>query len=155
MLLIRGQAILRASRSWKYGFLEKRRTLATVSSSILREREVPLLPPLSVLDDHLLSTLGTSRSHASLASIIHQYKTQSGDILNISLPYESRPPEQRRPTLTQAHSGLVLVAHCIKDGSENKITLSTGFALEAPSPVRDETLILTCAHTLEEVGYMD
>ncbi|EKM83399.1 hypothetical protein AGABI1DRAFT_123732 [Agaricus bisporus var. burnettii JB137-S8] len=156
MLSIRGQTrpVLkqsRTSRSWRCANLGKWRALATVSPSILHQREPPPPPPLSVLDGHLLSTLDTSRNHASLASIVHQYKMQSGDILNISLPYESRPPEQRRPSLTQAHSGLVLVAHCIKDGSENKISLSTGFALEAPSPVKDETLILTCTHTLEEV----
>jgi hypothetical protein len=45
-----------------------------------------------------------------------------------------------------------LIAHCVSDGPENKITLASGFALDAPSLHQDETLILTCAHTLEEVS---
>lgn len=156
MLSVRSQALLTSnqlvvSRSLRYYLSAKRRAFATVSPSVLCNPEPPS-PCLSALDGNLLSALDTSRNHAPLSSIIHQYITQSGNILGVPLPYESRPTECRRPTLTQVHSGLVLVAHCVKDGSENKITLSSGFALEAPSPAKDETLILTCAHTLEEVG---
>ncbi len=76
----------------------------------------------------------------------------AGKILDVSLPYEPRPPEWRRLKLTSIDSVAVLVAHCVQDGVESKITLSSGFALEVPSLPKDETLILTCAHTLEEVS---
>lgn len=132
----------------------RRKTFATVSPSILAYPEPPPPPPpSSVLDGQLLSALDVSKTHTSLANVVKQYVAYTGNILDVSLPYESRPTETRRPGLTHVNSSTVLIAHCVREGSENKITLSSGFALEAPSPSKDETLILTCAHTLEEVRY--
>ncbi|KXN84791.1 hypothetical protein AN958_12085 [Leucoagaricus sp. SymC.cos] len=130
----------------------RQRLFATVTPGILPSFEPPSPPPpLSLFDGQLLSALDASTDHTPLSKIVKQYVTNTGDVLDVSLPYEPRPSESRRPSLTQAHSGIVLIAHCVRDGSENKITLSSGFALDAPSPSKDETLILTCAHTLEEV----
>ncbi|KAF9451770.1 hypothetical protein P691DRAFT_835546 [Macrolepiota fuliginosa MF-IS2] len=128
------------------------RTFATVSPSILSYPEPSSPPPhLSLLDGQLLSALDASKHHTPLTSIVKQYVMATGNILDVSLPYEPRPPESRRPNLTQTSSSTVLIAHCVRDGLKNKITLSSGFALEAPSPLQDETLIVTCAHTLEEI----
>ncbi|PPQ98962.1 hypothetical protein CVT24_003458, partial [Panaeolus cyanescens] len=50
---------------------------------------------------------------------------------------------------------VVTVAHCLEDEGEHKITISSGFALNAKRPDADddERLILTCAHTLEEIRH--
>jgi hypothetical protein len=49
--------------------------------------------------------------------------------------------------------GIVLVAHVVKDkvSDEHKITLSSGFAVQLPGE-GDGSVIVTCAHTLEEVS---
>lgn len=154
MLCARSRLLPKSPERLKIAFslISRRRALATVSPFILPFHDSPP-PPSSVLDGHLLSALETQNCHASLTSIVEQYLMHSGKILDVSLPYESRPSECRRPRLTPTGSVTVLVAHCVQDGAENKITLSSGFALELPSSPKDETLILTCAHTLEEVSW--
>ncbi|KAJ3571342.1 hypothetical protein NP233_g3811 [Leucocoprinus birnbaumii] len=154
VMLARSSCILLSLRQTATVFtgLARPRGFASVSPGILPTL-VPPPPPLghfSLLDSQLLSRLESSKDHTHLSTIVKQYVTQTGNILGVSLPYESRPRELRRPRFAQAHPGMVLIAHCIRDGIENKIALSSGFALDAPSPSKDETLILTCAHTLEE-----
>ena len=89
----------------------------------------------------------------SLSDIIGHYIDQTGNVLNVSLPYESRPSKQRRVMFEGNISGkeVVTVAHCVRDRDKHKIGLSSGFALNAPAPREGETLIVTCGHTLEEV----
>ncbi|KAF8807182.1 hypothetical protein BYT27DRAFT_6557763 [Phlegmacium glaucopus] len=135
---------------------------ATISSSIIGQR--PLHPsdltqdepstsvPL-LLDSHILqATLCEHKT--SLLDIIKQYIDTSGTVLDVSLPYESRPSENRRPHLTTGADScrnVITVAHCARLGANHKIALSSGFALNVEGRKKGETLIITCAHTLEEV----
>lgn len=137
------------------------RTLATVSPSFIPSTSppeppiafVPPAPQLSSIDKKVLSTLGT-KPQTSLSDIIGHYIDQTGNVLDASLPYESRPSEDRRVAFEDGASSkeLVTIAHCLKHGNEHKIALSSGFALNAPAPREGETLIVTCGHTLEQVG---
>jgi hypothetical protein len=140
------------------------KAFATVSPSIIPHPHPPPiptppkgpdanLPPLSVLDSRILKALAI-QPQTSLSDIIGHYVDQTGNILNVSLPYESRPSEDRRVSFEGNASSkeIITVAHCAKDGDKHKIALSSGFSLNAPAPREGETLIVTCAHTLEEVG---
>ncbi|KDR84751.1 hypothetical protein GALMADRAFT_287378 [Galerina marginata CBS 339.88] len=136
------------------------RRYATVSPSIVWQShlsgpprgdftEVP-----SRLDSHILQATSVG-DHTSLPDIIKQYIETSGSVLEASLPYESRPSETRRPKLENTPdscNNVIIVAHCARFGSEHKVILSSGFALNVQGARADyETLILTCAHTLEEI----
>ncbi|KAJ3508060.1 hypothetical protein NLJ89_g5963 [Agrocybe chaxingu] len=115
-----------------------------------RERSTDCVPPL--VDSHVLRTASKGR-RTTLEEIIKQYVGKAGTVLDISLPYESRPSVTRRPLLKDAHDSckdVITVAHCAQFGREHKITLSSGFALNAEEK-EGETLIVTCAHTLEEI----
>jgi hypothetical protein len=139
------------------------KTYATVSPSIVGQTPQPTreefsesVPP--VLDSLVLQA--ASNCHKTLLlDIIKQYIDTAGTVLNLSLPYESRPSDSRRPSLTNSADScknVITVAHCAQVGSEHKITLSSGFALniEDRSNPKGETLILTCAHTLEEASLL-
>jgi len=135
-------------------------TYATVSSSIVTQRprienqssieSAEVLP--SLVDRQVLLT--ASREHkTTLPEIIQQYVDNAGAVLHVSLPYESRPSADRRPHLENPEDScrnVVTVAHCAQVGSEHKITLASGFALDAKGK-DGEMLIVTCAHTLEQV----
>lgn len=125
------------------------RSYATVSSSIIAQRPHPSTSVPQLLDSYILQ----ADYKTPLLDIIKQYIDTSGTVLDVSLPYESRPSESRRPRLaTGADScrNVVTVAHCVRLGPEHKITLSSGFALNVEGHKQGETLIVTCAHTLEE-----
>ncbi|PPQ90425.1 hypothetical protein CVT25_014943 [Psilocybe cyanescens] len=142
-------------------FVSRKRCLATVSSSIIAQPPFPeplrkefpeTVPPL--LDYRILQA--TSKpGRTTLTKIIKEYINTSGTVLDLSLPYESRPSESRRPDFanaTDSCKNVVTVAHCAQVGSEHKITLSSGFALNIEdSKSKGETIIITCAHTLEEI----
>lgn len=104
------------------------------------------------IDTQILKALEV-QPQTSLSDIIGHYIDQTGNVLNVSLPYESRPPKDRRVTFEDGISSkeIVTVAHCVKDGERHKITLSSGFVVNAPAPRERETLIVTCGHTLEEI----
>ncbi|KAF9535582.1 hypothetical protein CPB83DRAFT_20674 [Crepidotus variabilis] len=111
-----------------------------------------------LIDETVLQAVTSSRREStSLREIIEQYFACSGTILEVSLPYESRPSEARRTVSTdiavlQCESNVILIAHCAVIGGEDKITLSSGFTLNiAREKVRGEAVIITCAHTLEEI----
>lgn len=141
--------------------LSCRRSYATVLSSIIGQRphssdltkDEPSTSLLPLLDRHILQA-ALCGYKTPLLDIIKQYIDTSGAVLDVSLPYESRPSETRRPQLTTGADScrnVVTVAHCARVGPDHKITLSSGFALNVESRKRGETLIITCAHTLEEV----
>lgn len=137
------------------------RFFATVSPSIIPHPHPPPTPRgpdakaplLSFLDSQILKALAI-QPQTSLSDIIGHYVDQTGNVLNVSLPYESRPSENRRVSFEGNASSkeIITVAHCAKDGDKHKIALSSGFSLNVPAPTEGETLIVTCAHTLEEVG---
>ncbi|KAJ7139881.1 hypothetical protein C8R44DRAFT_765649 [Mycena epipterygia] len=121
------------------------RPYATVSSVLPKRPSTEYIR--SGLDDRLLAALPGG---PSLQSLIHQYIEQSGCVLASSLPYESRPTNHRRPTFENGDL-VAMIAHCVKDRTgKHEVTVSSGFALAAPG-ADDGTLILTCAHTLEEI----
>jgi hypothetical protein len=145
--------------------LDVLRKYATVS--VLPLRAAPPPPPPSppkseapsVLDQHLLSRLASSAPSSSAIDVIslaRQYSERARQIINVSLPYESRPNADRRVNINSAgpDGGMLMIAHCILDEltQEHKIALSSGFALNALAPHTGESLILSCAHTVEEVG---
>ncbi|KAJ4476759.1 hypothetical protein J3R30DRAFT_3658023 [Lentinula aciculospora] len=105
------------------------------------------------LDQRILNAASSSNCR-SLNDLVQNYFRNSGRILDGSLLYESRPSASRkmnREASTANTSDVVLVAHCVQDGDEHKVTVASGFALEAPSHREGESLILSCAHTLEEI----
>ncbi|KAI0085651.1 hypothetical protein BDY19DRAFT_896116 [Irpex rosettiformis] len=112
----------------------------------------PLRPP-SALDALILSELRSS-SGASLPGIVENYNDRAGHVLETSLPYEPRPNATRRVTFNDS-DGVVMVAHAIRHGDEHKVALCTGFALNlnsgGPSGENENTVILSCAHTIEEM----
>jgi hypothetical protein len=78
-------------------------------------------------------------------------------VLDVSLPYESHPSTHKRVGFTDGEdAGVLLIAHWARNGAEHKVTLSSGFALDAPGVGTNECMVLTCAHTLEEArtGYL-
>lgn len=109
----------------------------------------------SVLDALILSEVRRSRG-ASLPSLVLNYEDNSGATLETPLPYESRPAQTRRVSFDNS-DGVVMVAHAMQSGDAHKVTVCTGFALDvslpSTSPDGDhETVVVTCAHTLEEVN---
>lgn len=135
---------------------------ATVSPSILNFGSPP--PPVgpainassnipSLLDRRILAAAASAKS-TTLSDLARSYMSNSGHVLDVSLLYESRPSAGRRVNRESSSVNspdVLLVAHCIQDGGEHKVTVSSGFALEAPAPREGESLIVSCAHTFEEV----
>ncbi|KAJ3801712.1 hypothetical protein GGU11DRAFT_869489 [Lentinula aff. detonsa] len=152
-------------RTFRFTWLLTRpitRQYATVSQSLtdLGGPPVPegaaidLTPSIpSPLDRQILKVASCSES-PSLSELVHSYLSNSRHILNSSLLYESHPSALRkvnRGPSTANSPDVLLIAHCVQDGDEHKITVASGFALEAPSQREGESLILSCAHTLEEI----
>ena len=112
--------------------------------------------PTADLDSHLLAALRWStQKGATLGDLSHEFNINADRILDMSLPYESAPPLSRRVTFdrmgpSKTHHGIVMVGHCMspKDDlslQKPKVKLSSGFVIA-------EGLIVTCAHTFEEVS---
>jgi hypothetical protein len=136
------------------------RAYATVDTATIVAR--PPRPPVPItqepdphrtIDAHVLAALphpGTS----SLPELITQYVESSGRALDFSLPYEPSPPANRRTDFDARpeDSAISVIAHCVSDGDVHKVTLCSGFALHGPGQHEGESLVLTCAHTLEEAS---
>ena len=128
-----------------------RRLMATVANGY------PAHPgPTADLDSHLLAALRLSiQKGSTLGDLSHEFNANAHRILDIPLPYESTPPLSRRLTFDKAgsgktHQGIVMVAHCMspKDDfgpQKSKVKLSSGFVI-------GDGLVVTCAHTFEEVS---
>ncbi|KAF8203304.1 hypothetical protein BJ912DRAFT_943539 [Pholiota molesta] len=118
-----------------------RRCLATVSSLIDAD-----VPPL--LDARVLQA--AARQHQTpISDILKQYVTASGTAC---------PAPERRPHIAdpgESAREVVTVAHVARDGLDHKVTLASGFVLNAMAPrvegQDEEAMVLTCAHTLEEL----
>jgi hypothetical protein len=130
------------------------RTYATISSvspdrQSTEHSRTRAAPPFG-LNARLLASLSASRLEASLRDVVHQYVEQSGCVLTSSLPYESRPSGNRRPTFDNGDQ-VMMITHCVQDATgKHEVTVSSGFGLAAPGEPDKGPLILTCAHTLEE-----
>jgi hypothetical protein len=108
------------------------------------------------LDSHILSALRWSfQKGASLGDLSLEFNANTNRVLDISLPYEPKPPLSRRLTFdksgpSKGHQGIVMVAHCMSSNDDfnrqsAKVRLSSGFVI-------GDGLIVTCAHTFEEVS---
>lgn len=116
-------------------------------SSLTRKRT-------STLDRLILDALSTTPSveRPDLSHLIRQYLNHSGKVLDTQLAYESRPSSLRRISFSDNNSCDVhLIAHVAREGVRNKITLSSGFAVDSSD---GQCILVTCAHTLEEVRRM-
>lgn len=127
------------------------RSMATVASGYPAH-----LGPTADLDSHLLAALRWSAQRgATLGNLSHEFDSNVDRVLDMSLPYESTPPLSRRLTFDKTgsgkpHQGIVMVAHCVspKDDfspQKSKVKVSSGFVI-------GDGLIVTCAHTFEEVS---
>ncbi|KAF8320568.1 uncharacterized protein EI90DRAFT_3080647 [Cantharellus anzutake] len=105
------------------------------------------------LDIRILRALEEHRKYAKPFGkrIIFEYETNACKTLSMYLPYESAPDRSRRPLFDRVHEALVLVAHVLVDGSQHKIAVSSGFAVDVPA--HDSSVVISCAHTLEEIRH--
>ncbi|KZT21694.1 hypothetical protein NEOLEDRAFT_1158121 [Neolentinus lepideus HHB14362 ss-1] len=147
-----GRSVLRTLRSAAY-----LRNYATADSPVALGKAPS--PPKSnntryELDARILNELlrRPSTSRVNLGNLVLEYMERGGNILQTSLPYESRPSSQRKVQLTSAaEDGVAMVAHCVRDGENHKISLSSAFALEGSWKREGESVIVSCAHTMEEI----
>lgn len=104
----------------------------------------------SLLDSMILGALSRLGSSCMpFSRLAEQYVRNSGKVLDAFLPYEPTPTPSRRINFDQYHDAIVVVAHIAVDGSEREISLSSGFAIDVPE--HGGSVIVSCAHTLEEV----
>lgn len=102
---------------------------------------------------------------SSLTKLYAEYRGNAGHVLEHVLPYEAYPPSSRRSDAVHTTprdtvgDGVVLVVHVLQglDGHIEKMSVCSGFAVAAGN--RDQAIssdiIVTCAHTLEEVSLQD
>jgi hypothetical protein len=130
------------------------RPYATVKSPLILAKPPILPPPTSAprpLDRFILDSLARTPSagRTALPQLIQQYLDRSGNVLDAQLPYEPRPCPSRRISFSVDNGGDVhLIAHVARENDRNKVTVSSGFALETSNGL---PILVTCAHTLEEV----
>ncbi len=116
----------------------------------------PMVPPSLVSspswDARVLANI--DGSSPSFPYLVDQYVDKSSKVLDVSLPYESRPTSSRRVTFDDTDDGVFMVSHALRHESEHRVTVCSGFALNISqaSEMGDNALIVSCAHTLEEVS---
>ena len=84
-----------------------------------------------------------------LYHLVAEYDRHSGAVLSHELPYESRPSASRRINFSSEANDVFLVAHVAENGLDSHISVSSAFALNVG--LATGPLLVTCAHTLEEV----
>jgi hypothetical protein len=129
-----------------------RRSYATVHSPLILAK-----PPVSpqhtlaprLLDRFILETLANTSSagRTALPQLIQQYLDRSANVLDAQLPYEPHPSSSRRVSFDKG-GDVHLIAHVVRESDRSKITVSSGFTLETSD---GQPILVTCAHTLEEV----
>jgi len=130
------------------------RTFATVRSPLILAK-APVPPPHASnprpIDRFILENLANTPSagRTALPQLIEQYLDRSSSILDAQLPYEPSPSLSRRVSFSTDEGGDVhLIAHVVRENDQSKITVSSGFTLETSD---GQSVLVTCAHTLEEV----
>lgn len=102
------------------------------------------------LDAEILRNFESLKSsiRTSIPRLIDQYDRRAGRVLNVTLPNGSIHSQPRASTSTYTRS-VVTVAHIVDDGLDSPdIYLASGFLVQ---PSGSDPLVVTCAHTLEEV----
>jgi len=130
------------------------RTFATLSPNRLKQEALNSNQKITTLDTHLLSRLPST---TPLHTLIADYLNNAGCVLPTSLPYNRSwiaGFQISSNELSKKDWSLVLVAHCVSDmhSAAQKVTISSGFMVDAPSPIKGESLVVTCAHSLEEAS---
>jgi hypothetical protein len=131
------------------------RLYATVHSPLILAKP-PISPQQNTysprpLDRFILETLANTPSagRTALPQLIQQYLDHSTNVLDAQFPYEPHPSPSRRVSFsTDKRGDVYLVAHVVRESDRSKITVSSGFTLETSE---GQSVIVTCAHTLEEV----
>jgi hypothetical protein len=134
-----------------------RRLFATVNSPIVLAKP-PNQPqhasPPRPLDPFVLETLASTppARRTALPQLIQQYLDRSENVLGAQLPYEPNPSPARRVSFSSdTASDVHLIAHVVRENDRSKITVSSGFAVDTSN---GQSILVTCAHTLEEVRYL-
>lgn len=129
---------------------------------------------INSFDDYLerCAMQGFSRDSPNIEKLFYDYQHLAQTIIRRVLPYEERPsavnqahrrisdilPDQHTNT---TGDGIVLVVHAILDKLTNELRKScvcSGFivdAISSSSSSKDGDLVVTCAHTLEEVRIVE
>jgi hypothetical protein len=126
---------------------------------MLQTQALPRKPSRSALDDKLLELAAQLRQKEysghryigapDLYHLVAEYDRHSGEVLSRELPYESRSSASRRTRFSDEAKDVCLVAHVAENGLDFRVSVSSGFALNVG--LASGPLIVTCAHTLEEV----
>ncbi|OBZ79519.1 hypothetical protein A0H81_00585 [Grifola frondosa] len=77
--------------------------------------------------------------------LLQQYNDNAGRVLDLCLPYESRPAADRRATFRDDHADIAMVVHAAQDAVGHAIVHASGFALRVPGAAG--AVFATCAHT--------
>lgn len=95
-------------------------------------------------------------SSTSFLKLVDQYVDRSGTVLDVPLPYESRPTSGRRVQFDASDNGVFMISHALRHESQHRVTVCSGFALNVAqtSDHSDSPMIVSCAHTLEEVSIL-
>lgn len=118
--------------------------------------------------DYYLEQISKIIYHGRLTSVkdlYQQYLDEAGNVIDRVVPYEETPLPKKRADLSQdviandtdhEGDGLVLVVHAHLDASMShfeKTAVCSGFVVDASVSHQDQgDLVITCAHTLDEVG---
>ncbi|KAF8741559.1 Trypsin-like peptidase domain, partial [Rhizoctonia solani] len=107
---------------------------------------------LAPLEKYIYDCILNGPPSAPLSRIHTEYKSHAGRVLDVQLPYESRPGAQRRVSpLSPDNNEIVLVAHLVvTKAGRRHVSLSSGFALNFDTEGKGEQCIATCCHSLEE-----
>lgn len=133
-----------------------KRAYAQVGSTTFVGGPPPLPPiPPDALDSLILASL--PRSPVSLPILFAQSTDKSGFILDVPLPYESRPNAERR-TSFESNDHVALIAHAVQRAGKLEVARCSGFALrvdggESPNGGGRAQVLVTCMHTLQEVSF--
>lgn len=88
-----------------------------------------------------------------LGRLVREYEQRSATVLRRRLPIEHIPCPARKVDVRSPDSGSVLIVHAVDCGQAGvKKTIASGFAIRpCPGSSDEDTMVLTCAHTLEEI----
>jgi hypothetical protein len=110
--------------------------------------QAPAVNPSQELNRYLLSQaeILNPKGANRVSTLIDQYHDHRGREIRDTIATEPRPKADRRVNTNSEICPISLIAHVAREGSREKICVSSGFHLHMES---DERYLLTCAHTIE------
>ncbi|KAI6133348.1 hypothetical protein EDD16DRAFT_1531331 [Pisolithus croceorrhizus] len=109
----------------------------------------------SSLSHHVAAALvADHHPPGELGRLVREYEQCSATVLRCQLPIEHIPCPARKVDTSSPESGSVLIVHALDCGQAGvKKTIGSGFAIRPrPGSSDEDTMVLTCAHTLEEIA---